>query len=271
MMVDKEELNQTNAENSFDQAVNEPQEQFSEHKTRPLQPKLLVAVIVIFGGISVVFGVFSWLDSLKSGFAIRDAGLNQSSTNNTNNEIANALALQQQDTDLDGLSDYDEMYLYKTSPYLADSDSDGFSDGTEVKNGQNPNCPAGQNCSLVLPAEPSAAAGTGVSSIQPALENLTNEQIRQLLLDKGMQAGDLQKIDDATLRSLYQETLTEVNQGAATGINLGTTENTKQMTASELRAILLTEPGVDQEAINSLTDEELMQVWQEIMSEQGQQ
>ena len=36
--------------------------------------------------------------------------------------------LKNKDTDKDGLSDYDELNFYKTSPYLEDSDSDGFSD-----------------------------------------------------------------------------------------------------------------------------------------------
>lgn len=36
------------------------------------------------------------------------------------------------DTDGDGLSDYDEVYVYFTDPLLADTDGDGLSDGEEV-------------------------------------------------------------------------------------------------------------------------------------------
>lgn len=42
------------------------------------------------------------------------------------------------DTDKDGISDYDELNLYKTDPFGADSDSDGFIDGVEVEGGYNP-------------------------------------------------------------------------------------------------------------------------------------
>ena len=35
------------------------------------------------------------------------------------------LELRKKDTDRDGLNDYSELKIYKTSPYLADSDSDG--------------------------------------------------------------------------------------------------------------------------------------------------
>ncbi len=45
------------------------------------------------------------------------------------------------DTDSDGLSDYEEANIYKTNPLNADSDGDTYSDGSEVRNGYNPNGP----------------------------------------------------------------------------------------------------------------------------------
>ena len=42
------------------------------------------------------------------------------------------------DTDQDGISDYDEVTIYSTDPYTADSDNDGFQDGAEILNGYNP-------------------------------------------------------------------------------------------------------------------------------------
>lgn len=43
------------------------------------------------------------------------------------------------DSDGDGVTDYDEIYIYKTNPQKADSDDDGFSDQVEIENGYNPN------------------------------------------------------------------------------------------------------------------------------------
>ena len=43
-----------------------------------------------------------------------------------------------QDSDQDGISDFDEVTLYGTNPLLADTDSDGFTDGIEVTTGFNP-------------------------------------------------------------------------------------------------------------------------------------
>lgn len=42
------------------------------------------------------------------------------------------------DTDQDGLSDYEEVAVWKSDPLNQDSDADGFIDGSEVKNGYSP-------------------------------------------------------------------------------------------------------------------------------------
>ncbi len=42
------------------------------------------------------------------------------------------------DTDQDGLSDLDEMTLYGTDPYVADTDGDGYGDGVEAEGGYDP-------------------------------------------------------------------------------------------------------------------------------------
>lgn len=42
------------------------------------------------------------------------------------------------DSDRDGISDYDEVNLYDTDPFSADSDNDGFVDGAEIENGFDP-------------------------------------------------------------------------------------------------------------------------------------
>jgi hypothetical protein len=45
------------------------------------------------------------------------------------------------DTDGDGLTDGDEVNVWHTNPLIADTDGDGYSDGSEVQNGYNPNGP----------------------------------------------------------------------------------------------------------------------------------
>ncbi|MCA9360336.1 hypothetical protein KC730_00420, partial [Candidatus Kaiserbacteria bacterium] len=43
------------------------------------------------------------------------------------------------DIDGDGVSDFDEIYIYKTNPNLVDTDNDGFNDGVEIIQGFDPN------------------------------------------------------------------------------------------------------------------------------------
>lgn len=123
------------------------------------------------------------------------------------NVSADETALRARDTDKDALSDWDELNLYKTSPYLADSDSDSFSDKEEIDSGNDPNCPKGQNCflnstqtgegdeqlssgalledSLSFPTDTSSPSVSGSSS--PQTTELSAEEknaLRQTLGDK---------------------------------------------------------------------------------------
>ncbi len=44
----------------------------------------------------------------------------------------------QLDSDKDGISDYDEVTLFKTNPYAGDTDNDGFVDSAEIQSGFDP-------------------------------------------------------------------------------------------------------------------------------------
>lgn len=138
------------------------------------------------------------------------------------------------DTDADGLVDYDELYVYKTSPYLADSDSDGFGDKEEVYSGNNPNCPTGKNCGLIAGsaegvAEMSAAdaliEGLGANELLEAgdvtfeseadveqfFQQATMDQIRAALLESGMTQEELDQIDDETLKAFFNGAIDEAS------------------------------------------------------------
>lgn len=121
------------------------------------------------------------------------------------------------DTDADGLSDYEESYVYQTSPYLQDSDSDGIDDRSELAQGEDPNCPKGKECAgaLGLTATASASAtalGAPKEDEEEILQkfmNPTPAEIRQLLLQSGVKPEEIEGIDDATLLELYRQSLAE--------------------------------------------------------------
>ena len=142
--------------------------------------------------------------------------------------------LKTKDSDNDGLPDYDELYFYGTSPYLEDTDSDGYTDDIEIEQGQDPNCPQGKKCysssenaseeeapdsgadlreSLNFPNF-SEFLGAGSEDIDPILMGLlsgeaTAEDLRKILIQGGIPEEEVNKIDDKTLIDTYNESLGE--------------------------------------------------------------
>lgn len=140
------------------------------------------------------------------------------------------------DTDRDGLSDYSELYVYRTSPYLGDTDSDGIPDAIEIAQTSDPNCPAGSTCLQLANQQP---AGASTSSFRDLIDvtqfqndpNLPSEiknaqefidtakepsqyttiQIRELLTKYKLVASDrLAALSDDEVRAVYVATYAQV-------------------------------------------------------------
>lgn len=140
------------------------------------------------------------------------------------------------DLDNDGISDYDELYVYKTSPYLADSDSDGFDDRTEIFSGNDPNCPEGDSCGPIVAGSEGSAdgqiediknvlevmpgakktldAGTydlnNKDDIKALFKNLGVDDIKQSLINSGASQEVIDEIDDATINKYFDEAIDEI-------------------------------------------------------------
>lgn len=198
--------------------------------------KIAVAVLAVFA----LFIFIMWGVQFKRNISAPFAYQGSESTANTATGEQTDEDLKAKDTDKDGLSDYDELYLYKTSPYLEDSDSDGYSDKTEVDSGKDPNCPTGKICSSLGTDTTGLESDTSQSQDNSTLDNLLNQfnatgqtgqsttgtssqsaassesilsgsvdvaTLRQMLLDSGMQKDVLDKISDQELMQSYQEML----------------------------------------------------------------
>jgi hypothetical protein len=180
--------------------------------------KLALVGLTIFGIFLVILWVVKLNSEIKAPLAYNSAAKNSASTT-TAADQASEDKLKSQDTDNDGLSDWEEINVYRTSPYLPDSDSDGIPDGTEVKNGTDPNCPQGQTCNVpATTAQTSTAsgnsssAGGNIASSSDVNSQLLSGQIdtaslRQLLINSGVSKTDLDQISDADLLQAYKAQL----------------------------------------------------------------
>lgn len=190
-----------------------------------------IALFVLMGASALVLGVMGMGKNISGPMRL-DAGAN-ARLDATLQGTAAIDALKAKDTDGDGLSDYDELYVYHTSPYIKDTDSDGIDDGTEVKNGTDPNCPQGKDCGVPAPVnapagnqpdtnllnspvlnppEPTALPDTtNLTSGSSATDKATAAaKIRLLLKGQGVTDDILSTFDDQTLIDMYNQSAAEI-------------------------------------------------------------
>jgi hypothetical protein len=204
--------------------------------------KTAIAILGVFSVLIIVAWFLNFKQNLKNpllyqGDVIVDSRVtpNLSGCSGPNCSVANLnpdnLDLKLLDTDGDKLSDWDELFVYGTSPYLEDTDGDGLTDYEEISVYKtDPLCPEGQNCSGSLnnaTAQNSFDSGTEElavmlegwdkyydtslsadqlpNELQP--DQASPEYIRNLLLKEGISQEELDKISDADLMAIYQEVL----------------------------------------------------------------
>ena len=197
-------------------------------KNMPSNQKTVFISLSILGLAVMVLGVWQLVNKINSPFRLSEAELAAEGMMRAN------IVDQSVDTDGDGLTDYEEIFIYGTSPYLEDTDGDGISDKDEIERGTNPNCPEGQDCFSLnnFTAQPETPQGSGVSEeILPGLgdigltEEITEEDmrqalagemdvatLRQLLLESGADKEVLYQISDEDLLQSYQEVLNNNNE-----------------------------------------------------------
>lgn len=177
------------------------------------EQKIGVILLSVFSVFAIGLGILQIRNTMYAPFA-----LNKQIPNLVKDDINSNEALMYRDTDKDGLNDFDELYVYVTSPYLADTDSDGIPDKAEVDKGTNPICPEGQNCvepginSETLPSSIPLASATSTLGPPPSSQELDKilsdpAQIRKILLDSGLDKKILDATSDADLMKLVKEVL----------------------------------------------------------------
>ncbi|KKP59351.1 MAG: Ig domain protein, group 2 domain protein [Candidatus Magasanikbacteria bacterium GW2011_GWC2_34_16] len=181
------------------------------------EQKIGFILLLFFAIFAVGLGILQIRNTMYAPFA-----LNNKVPDNLSEEVNTIDALRFRDTDQDGLTDFDELYVYTTSPYLADTDSDGLTDKQEIDKGTNPVCGEGKDCEALAVAETElmnkTASGTpaidltmgvqidaGTIDIMQVLQD--PKQVRELLISSGVDATLLEKISDADLMKMVSETM----------------------------------------------------------------
>ncbi|MFH0814573.1 MAG: hypothetical protein V1902_00555 [Candidatus Falkowbacteria bacterium] len=252
-----------------DMALPEGQESFQPQTRRLERHQIFSLIFVCVIGIAVI-GLSVWEFRSIIGLELPNSGKTaQQTTSNT--AITSDADLKTMDTDQDKISDYDELSIYGTSPYLADSDSDSFDDKTEIDSGNDPNCPKGQNCFTSEVLATTNTAGSSATDLTD-LANATPDQIRQALVATGaFTEADLQKISDSELLKVYQDALnigsgeTAPLAGQVTGTTPASSAG-KQYSTAELKA-LLKQQGVSDEMLNGIDDATLQQLYQDALKQ----
>lgn len=164
-----------------------------------------------------------------------------------------------QDTDGDGLTDNEELNTYGTSPYLADSDSDGISDADEIRLGNNPNCPQGTNCdfelnssgTVDLPATQLGSSGTA---------SVTASQLRDILREEGVSEEQLNSLSDKELLAAYNQAISQQSVNEA-----NVSRDYTNLTVDEIRELLVGQ-GIEQSILDELSDDQIVELYQEAVA-----
>ncbi len=167
--------------------------------------------------------------------------------------------LKLQDSDQDGLNDYEETKVYGTSPFIADTDSDRISDAAEVRAGSDPTCPTGQTCQGTQTLANNAQSTNPFLSadFKAILEDPV--KLRQLLIQGGADPAIINQLDNQTLQLLAQEAFKASTQATPEKLEL-----LQNLTPAQIRA-LFKSSGMTDEQLAQISDEKLLEIYSQAL------
>ncbi|MFA6391706.1 MAG: hypothetical protein WCW66_03040 [Patescibacteria group bacterium] len=240
---------------------------------------IIFGALLFVGSSALILGIFQISKTITSPLAGSDyQDVDDSTLVNDDPDYQQLVFLKGKDTDQDGLNDYDELNIYETSPYVADSDSDNISDKEELDSGNDPNCPKGKTC-VITTAETDPTANSNNNSGATAPE-ISSAELRATLKEIGAPANIVDAMDDATLRSVYQETVIDTgidlddltgntNSGAPTesaGQEI-TVDALQKLDAAQIRQLLISS-GISESELSQVDDETLVLLYSQVLQEQ---
>lgn len=243
--------------------------------------RIITGLLVFVGIVAISLSIIQLNGAIESPFKPKKSSQKSNNTLNLNaSEDDQLVQLKNKDTDKDGLNDFDELYVYKTSPYVKDSDSDGRIDKAEIDTGTDPNCPEGKACQGATTNPTETNTNTSTTG------ELSSQDLRNALKQMGAPASLVDSMDDQTLRAVYEETIqttglnpTNINTNSSVNLQNSTAgdltnqaitlQSLQSFTATQIRD-LLKQGGVDEATLNQVSDADLEAVFQEALSQQWQ-
>ncbi|KKW36917.1 MAG: Ig domain-containing protein [Candidatus Giovannonibacteria bacterium GW2011_GWA2_53_7] len=223
---------------------------FERFSTLTLEAKVAVVLFLLVGVGGVVYGIRGLSFQLERPFF---AQLNYSGKPYLSLDEQEQQEIERQkvqDTDEDGVNDYDEIYVYRTSPYLVDSDSDGVSDAQEIRLGKNPTCPEGERCDQAFASIDDVGVAPGIlnmltqeaptfdlgfqagelgstTDLETKIQQTPVGQLRDLLLSTGIDPLMVERMDDDQIRALFDVAVKDAEKNGVLDQLLSTQAETK--------------------------------------------
>ena len=233
------------------------------------RPEKVFLVFFVVGLLALGIGVWYSRNTIREPFLVSyedNVEQNTEDNNQALEDFAKLLTERQKDTDGDGLTDYQEINIYKTSAYLVDSDSDRISDKDEIIRGTNPNCTEGEDCSFVYTPD----VGIDAEDLIPIGDGFVSPEYiasaKVILLQHGYTEADVTTMTNEETVEIYNAMLNDPNSS----LNQGQQFVAGGVGVAELRALLL-DNGVPEDVLQQISDEDLLNVYAQVLTESGAQ
>lgn len=231
--------------NQSEDILAEQQNQYQNNQQLSRNQKIAIGGLAVFAFfVLILYGVYMQ-QTISGQFDYSDVEVAEETTDglctgaNCQKEDSE-VSLRSKDTDGDGLSDWDELNVYLTSPYLEDSDSDGYPDKKEIDTENDPNCPIGRDCYGVTEESTIDSTVDTTDSTINTSNNSTNIYNTGTTGESSGE-GDYSEIDFDKVMAGNSDVDT-------------------------IRALLITS-GLDQSVVDGLTDEEIMDIYDSVVND----